>query len=132
MEIENCHRLVDGVAANLLLYPYTHSMIYVDRFHYLLQKAFADTVVHAMMGIGELAEVLQMAKAVEETDDPSDLYGEDDDIVKTEYRLRDANVARFLIENPEIRCYVERRAGATVEEIWGLTRSDTGDQKGNS
>lgn len=120
LEIENCHRMVDSIAANMLQYPYTHSMIYVNQFHQLLQREFARITVEAIMNIGELAEFLQMAKDIAETDSPSDLYGEEDDAIKSEYCQRDSNVVAFLDNNPEIRRYVERRAGATVEEIWGI------------
>lgn len=129
VEMEHCHRLVDGVAVNLLLYPYTHRMIYLNGFRHVLQQAFAETVVHAMMGIGELAEVLQIAKESAETTNPSDLYG--DDPVGAEYQQRDANVVQFLSDNPEIRHYVERRTGATIEEIWGITKGDFDEKKPN-
>ena len=118
--IGNCHRLVDGVALNLLPQPYTHSMIHIQRFYSTLKKSFAETTVYAAMMLGELGEFIRNAMELAETDDPSDLYGKEEDAVKSEYRQRDTNVVEFLKANPEIRQYVEKRMGATVEEVWNI------------
>ena len=64
-----------------------------------------------------------------ETDDPSDLYGKEEDAVKSEYRQRDTNVVEFLKANPEIRQYVEKRMGATVEEVWNIKDVLQGEQQ---
>lgn len=76
--------------------------------------------MYAAMMLGELGEFIRNAMELAETDDPSDLYGKEEDAVKSEYRQRDTNVVEFLKANPEIRQYVEKRMGATVEEVWNI------------
>lgn len=129
VEICNCHRIVDGIAVNMLQYPYTYSMRYVNQLHRLLQREFVRIITGTVMEIGELAEFLQMAKEVAEVETPSELYGEEDDEIKSEYCQRDADVIAFLKDNPEIRRYVENRVGATVEEIWGINEASCSDKK---
>lgn len=121
--IEHCHQLVDALAVNLLPQPYTHSMIHLQRFYDTLKRSFAETTVSAAMMLGELGELIRNAMQLAETDNPADLYGDDEDHINAEYRQRDANAIAFLKANPEIRKYVERRAGATIEEIWKLNDS---------
>lgn len=119
-EIENCHKLVDGIALNLMPYPYTHQMIFVQRFTEFLKKEFALTVTEAIFNTGELGEFLQKAKELGEIDDVSDLYGDRDDEIASEYRQRDASVVEFLMTHPEIRNYVEAKVGVTIDKIWKL------------
>ena len=46
------------------------------------------------------------------------LFRSDD--IADEYKRRDAAVIEYLKANPEIRRFVESKAGGTVEEIWGV------------
>lgn len=118
--IEHCHQLVDAIAINLLPQPYTHSMMHIQRFYETLKKSFAETTVYSAMMLGELGEFIRNAMLHSEEDELSDLYGDVDDPIKAEYCQRDTNAVAFLKANPEIRHYVEKRTGATIEDIWKL------------
>ena len=116
--IDYCHRMVDGIALNLMPYPYTHQMAFVKSFEDTLKRQYAISVVEAIMNTGELGAVIRDAKESGFIDEAVPNYGDDD--IADEYKRRDAAVIEYLKANPEIRRFVESKAGGTVEEIWGV------------
>ena len=116
--IDYCHRLVDGVALNLMPYPYTHQMTFVKSFENTLKRQYAISMVEAIMNTGELGAVIREAKQAGFIDEAVPSYGDDE--IADEYRRRDAATVEYLKANPEIRRFVETKAGGTVEEIWGV------------
>ena len=60
--IDYCHRMVDGIALNLMPYPYTHQLAFVKSFEDTLKRQYAISVVEAIMNTGELGAVIRNAK----------------------------------------------------------------------
>ena len=122
--LDYCHRIVDCIGANLLPYPYTYQVLMLKDFIKVMEIEFARTMGEAVMNSLNLAERIQDIKDISETDDVSAFYGEEDDEVKAEYKQRDAALIAFLRADDEVRQLVEKRVGATIEEIWGIKPND--------
>lgn len=126
--IEYCHQLVDCVAINLLPYPYTHQVMLMSNFTELLKREFARTMGEAIKNSLGVAEVIRDMKELMETEDVGDFYGEDEDEIKSEYCQRDAALIAFLKADEEVRQLLEKRVGATIEEIWNVTTDSEEDE----
>ena len=122
--IQRCHELLDCYALNLKPYLYTYQNTYAAKMERVLMKILASTMVEAAIHCSDLGSFIKDAMELTESDSISDLYGEEDDVVKDEYVQRDKAVIQFLNENPEFKLVVEKKTGATIESIWRLTEDD--------
>lgn len=121
--LENCHRIVDGVAMNLAMdYPYDYTMERMNEFHHLMKQIFTNVVVKTIMNIGELGEVLKEARESGQLDFSADLF-RDAPILHSDFVRRDNNVLAYLRQYPEIRKHIEKRVGCNIETLWGTSKN---------
>lgn len=117
-KLDYCHKLLDYYAKNLTPYLYSCQVHYIEDLKKELISKTVKSVVEAASYCIDLVDLLKMGKDIMETDDVSDFYGEDDDLIKDEYVERDKQVVIFLKENPEIKKVVEEKIGAKISLIW--------------
>lgn len=120
VELENCHRLLDALALNLYPQPYTYAMQSMSDFSNELKRMFAKSSVEAVIYCSELMGFLKNAVELADAESPFEICGDINDEITQEYIQRDLHVIEFLRENPDLRKFVERRAGCTVEALWKL------------
>lgn len=110
------HRLIDYIFLNLEQYPYTHQAIMSEKVYSEIQRMFAHTMVEGMLNLSELCSFISAGQDLADSKNPFDWYG--DDQVGLEYRERDRRAYRRLVEDDELREFVEKRAGAKINQIF--------------
>lgn len=124
VKLQRCHELLDCYALNLRPYLYTYQHHFMDEMMQELTRRMATATVEAAIYCSDLGSFIKDAMELSGADKVEELYGPDDDAVKDEYMQRDQAAIQFLRENPEFKALVEKRAGATIEEIWRLEGGD--------
>ena len=117
-KIRYCHELVDAVGLNLEPYLYTYQLLFTERLADFLLREVIRTATEAAIYCSDLAGILGINSDNLGDISLGDLYGEPGDPIRREYEQRDTVAYNFLIKEPVIREYVEKKVGQKIEDIF--------------
>ena len=123
--LEECHKLIDVLAANLQEIPVDRQSFYLGKIEHILKKEVALRIAESTLEMVELAEKTEISKK-ERNDDigSQSYYYESDPEIRFHYIQRDKRVLEAIQEDENLREYIEKKFGQRAEEIFNYAVLD--------
>ena len=125
--IENCHLLIDTLAANMQDLPASLKALYMSKVEHILKKEFALRVVEMVLNIADVSLFIEDSKQVFGDDIGVQSYSEFEPEIRAEYIQRDKEILGKIQKDDDLRLYIENKIGKRAEEIFSY--ASLGDKK---
>lgn len=116
--IENCHVLIDTLATCLQDLTSAQQSRYLRKVEHILQKECFLRSAESIIAIKELAELVEISKALTNDNIGLQDYYEQDPEIRFEYIQRDQCVLKKIQEDDELRQYIENTFQKKAEDIF--------------
>lgn len=122
--LEDCHELLDVIAANLSDLPVDQQSLYLGKVEHILEKEVALRLVEAAMNIAEIAGDIELSKKQSNDEIGIQSYYESEPQIRFHYIQRDKRVLETIQEDDDLRQYIEKKFGKRAEEIFNYAALD--------
>ena len=123
--VEECHKLIDIIAMNLIEIPVDKQGFYLGKIEHILKKEVSLRIAESTIEMIELAEKIEISKK-ENKDDIGiqNYYYERDPEIRFHYMQRDKRVLEAIQEDDDLRQYIEKKFEKRAEEIFNYAVLD--------
>lgn len=122
--IENCHALINTLASCIQDLTSDQQARYLGKVEHILQKECFLRSTESIIAIKELAELIEISKALADDDIGLQNYYEQDPEIRFEYIQRDQRVLEIIQEDDDLRQYIEKTFKRKAEEIFNYASLD--------